>query len=38
MILKKEKIEINPKKKLKYFTLNKDIYLNRAYSKYILYY
>ena len=38
MILKKEKIETNPKKKLKYFTLNKDICLNRANSKYILYY
>ena len=33
-----EKKEINIKKKLKYFTLNNDIFLNRANSKYIFYY
>ena len=37
MILKKEKIEIKIKKKLKYFTLKKDIKLNRADSKNIFY-
>ena len=35
MILKNEKKEINIKKKLRYFTLKRDIKLNGAYSKYI---
>ena len=35
-MLKKDKIDINIKKKLKYFTRNCDIQLNRANSKYIL--
>ena len=37
-MLKNDKIEINPKKKLRYFTLKSDIRLYRTYSKYVFYY
>ena len=37
-MLKKENTDTKIKKKLRYFTLNRDIQLYRANSKYIFYY